>query len=102
MASRARLDFALGGAWRTADHVSARTIDLPAHCAALVERNQQPMIRFVPAPVSSLRRPRHVIRARTVACLAGDVDLGIRGGKGARGEMIVLAQVGRMAICAHE
>ena len=103
MASRAHLDFACGPARDTAPRVAADRIDNPGRIAALVERDQQAIGFRIAEPRSAVFvRPRHMTGARPVAGLARDVDFRVSGGIGARAEIIVLAQVGRMAIGAHE
>src|SRR5208337_3464652 len=76
-------------------------IDRPCDAFALVKRDRQALGRVELLPLTLLLRPREVIGAGAVACLARDVYLRIGRGKTASGGVVVLAQVGRMAIGAH-
>jgi hypothetical protein len=75
----------------------------PGHVPALVVHDRQTLAWAIEAlPVAFLARPGQVVRRRPVAGLATDVDLRPAGMETAGGRVIVLAQSGRMTVCAHE
>jgi len=96
MASRAGLHFAIvAGCSASPDFVRFR-IERPANADSLIETYGQTMARVACAPIRWKLCPRDVGRARTVTCLAADVDFRICGVVGAPGRVVVLAHVRRM------
>ncbi|MOA04097.1 hypothetical protein D3C78_1236320 [compost metagenome] len=70
----------------------------PAAAAALVELNGQALVRLLLAAAG----PAQVLRSGTVAGLAAHADLRPAGGEAIAFGVVVLAQVGGVAIRAHE
>lgn len=79
-------------------------VDRPVHAGALVEADREPVIAALapghPAPLPP--GPGDVGGAGTVAGLASDIDLGPGRRVAVRGRVVVLAQLGRVALGAHE
>ena len=102
VAAPAELDLARRVARAAALRLAGRGIDGPVDVAPLVERDRQPPVRLQAAPVPLAPGPGHVVRAGSVAGLAGDVDLGEGGGVSILLRIEVLGQIGRVALRAHE
>ena len=100
VASRAGLDLAARGSRRGARRVAGRGVDRPRDAAPLVQCDREPLRCIGPACIRVELRPRDVVRARAVTGLAADVDLGPGRPVGAGRVVVVLAQVGRVAVGA--
>ena len=101
VASRTRLDFAIGLTRRASTRVTGGWIDRPRNTFALIERERQTFGRVERLPIALFLCPRNVIRAGAVTSLARHIDLGVGSRKRASASVVVLAKVGRMAVGAH-
>ncbi len=102
VAAGAGLDLAGAGSRPAALGIAGRCDGRPRHALALVQRDRQALVRGERLPVALPLCPGDVVRARPVAGLAGDVDLGPRCGERFRRRVEALAQVGRVAFGALE
>src|SRR5687768_14227567 len=95
MALRADVELASGRSRRVAAGISRDRIDGPRRAATLVECHGQSFGAVAKGGEAC------VLRSRAVASLAADADLAPARGIGVGGRVVVLLQVGRMAIRAH-
>ena len=104
MADAAGLELLGAGPRRAARGVAGGRVDRPVDALALVEVDREPVVAALAPGQPALLPlgPGDVGRAGTVAGLAGDIDLGPGGRVGVRGRIVVLAQLGRVALGAHE
>ena len=99
VAARAGLHLVVGGARLAAPRVAGGGILRPSDATALVEGDRE-AVRAIPALAAAHRRD--VRRARPVAGLAADRDLRVAGVVAARRVVVALADIGGVAVGAHE
>jgi hypothetical protein len=104
MAHAAGLEFRGTGPRRAARGVAGGRVDRPVNAGALVEVDGEPVVAALAPgqPTLLALGPGDVGRAGTVAGLAADIDLGPGRRVSVRGRVVVLAQLGRVALGAHE
>ena len=104
MADAAGLELRRAGLRRAAPGVAGGRVDRPMDTRALVEAHREPVVAALAPGQPALLPlgPGDVGGAGTVAGLAGDVDLRPGGRVGVGGRVVVLAQLGRVALGAHE
>src|SRR5208283_716541 len=98
--SRAHLYFSLRLTRRSSTRVSGRRIDHPYNPSAFIQRDRQAFVGKI-LPIALLLCPRHVIRPRPVARFTSNVDSGVGRVVSARLQVVVLANISRMAVGAH-